>query len=93
MEIQDFPVADWVKVGRLKHGEGDFIHLFVDRAGELVMITRQEAERLVDEVGEMVVVARVDGVEHWCLCGSLGICWRNGRGRRRRVSRGLNIHP
>ena len=56
-----------VKVGRLKPGEGDLIHLFVDGVGELVMITRQEAEGLVREVGGIVVVAQVDGVDYWAF--------------------------
>jgi hypothetical protein len=65
MEIRDVPGADRVKVGRLKPGEKDLIHLFVDGVGELVMITRQEAEGLVAEAGEMVVVAQLNGVKYW----------------------------
>ncbi len=41
-----------MKVGRLKPGENDLIHLFVDGIGELAMITRKEAERLLAEAGE-----------------------------------------
>jgi len=65
MEIKDFKDVDRVKVGRLKPGEGDLIHLFVDGMGELIMITRQEVFMLVADAEGMVVVAQVDGVEYW----------------------------
>lgn len=68
MEISD---ASRVKVGRLKPGEGDLIHLFVDGVGELVMITRQEAEGLVADTEGMVVVAQVDGAEYWVFVWQL----------------------
>ena len=68
MEISD---AIRVKVGRLKPGEGDLIHLFVDGVGELIMITRQEAEGLVAEAEGMVIVTLVDGVEYWVFVWQL----------------------
>jgi len=70
MEIKDFKDVDRVKVGRLKPGEGDLIHLFVDGMGELIMITRQEVFMLVADAEGMVVVAQVDGVEYW------GFAWQ-----------------
>lgn len=79
MEIRYFDDEQRVKVGRLKPGDGEIIHLFVDGSGELVMITRQEAQRLIDEAaletdrhGKMVVVAQVDGVEYEVFVWQLG---------------------
>ncbi len=71
MEIRDVPGAERVKVGRLKPGENDLIHLFVDGVGELVMVPRQEAERLVAMAEGMIVVARVDGVKYWVFVWQL----------------------
>lgn len=78
MEIRYFDDEPWVKVGRLKPGDEEIIHLFVDGSGELVMITRQEAQGLNDEAvemdrhGKMVVVAQVDGVEYCVFVWQLG---------------------
>ncbi|MFH0966141.1 MAG: hypothetical protein V1862_00435 [Methanobacteriota archaeon] len=71
MEIRYFDDEQRVKVGRLKPGDGEIIHLFVDGIGELMMITRQEAQGLVAEAGEMVVVAQVDGMEYWVFVWQL----------------------